>query len=145
MEYALEAVKQGSAAVGLKSSTHAVILALNVFLIFLNAQRSPSELASYQKKLFKIDAHLGIAIAGLWSDARVLRYVQETLTPNSNYMRAESLKSRMIYNRHIPVSRIVHAIGDSASSKKLTLSRSSSEYPKNGATSLWCWTARCWF
>lgn len=30
MEYALEAVKQGSAAVGLRSKTHAVLLALKV-------------------------------------------------------------------------------------------------------------------
>lgn len=34
MEYALEAVKQGSAAVGLKSKTHAVLLALKVSLSF---------------------------------------------------------------------------------------------------------------
>lgn len=30
VEYALEAVKQGSAAVGLKSNTHAILLALKV-------------------------------------------------------------------------------------------------------------------
>lgn len=32
MEYALEAVKQGSAAVGLRSKTHSVLLALKVRL-----------------------------------------------------------------------------------------------------------------
>ena len=35
IEYALEAVKQGSAAVGLVSKTHAVLLALKVVLTFL--------------------------------------------------------------------------------------------------------------
>lgn len=64
VEYALEAVKQGSAAIGLRSATHAVLLTL---------KRSTGELATYQKKLIRIDDHLGIAIAGLTSDARVLR------------------------------------------------------------------------
>jgi hypothetical protein len=36
-------------------------------------QRSTGELASYQQKMFRIDDHVGIAIAGLTSDARVLR------------------------------------------------------------------------
>ena len=38
----------------------------------LRLQRSASELASYQKKLIRIDDHIGVAIAGLTSDARVL-------------------------------------------------------------------------
>ncbi|CAI2173764.1 5161_t:CDS:10 [Funneliformis geosporum] len=95
IEYALEAVKQGSAAVGLRSNTHAVLLAL---------KRSSDELASYQKKLIRIDDHLGIAIAGLTSDARVL----------SNFMRTEAMRSKMIYNRPLPIFRIVSAIGDKA-------------------------------
>jgi len=49
-------VKQGSACVGLRSKTHAVLATL---------KRSSSELASYQQKVFKIDDHIGIAIAGL--------------------------------------------------------------------------------
>jgi 20S proteasome alpha/beta subunit len=56
IEYACEAVKQGSACVGLRSKTHAVLATL---------KRSSSELASYQQKVFKIDDHIGIAIAGL--------------------------------------------------------------------------------
>src|SRR5947209_11386885 len=56
IEYAMEAVKQGSACVGLKSKNFAVLAAL---------KRSSSELGSYQKKVFRIDDHLGIAIAGL--------------------------------------------------------------------------------
>ncbi|KAJ3188300.1 hypothetical protein HDU85_005451 [Gaertneriomyces sp. JEL0708] len=91
----MEAVKQGSPCVGLRSNTHAIILAL---------KRSPSELASYQKKLIRIDDHMGIAIAGLTSDARVL----------STFMRAEAMKSRMLYDRPLPVFRIVSAIGDKA-------------------------------
>ncbi|KAG0087301.1 Proteasome subunit alpha 1 [Podila epicladia] len=95
IEYALEAVKQGSASVGLRSNTHVVLLAL---------KRSSGELASHQQKLFRIDNHMGIAIAGLVSDARVL----------SNFMRTECMKSKMMYDRPMPGSRLVSLIGDKA-------------------------------
>ncbi|KAK4053877.1 Proteasome subunit alpha type-6 [Microbotryomycetes sp. JL221] len=95
VEYALEAVKQGSASVGLRSKTHVLLLAL---------KRSTGELASYQKKLIRIDDHIGVAIAGLTSDARVL----------SNFMRTQAMSSRMLYNRPLPVNRIVGAIADKA-------------------------------
>ena len=61
-------------------------------------------MASYQKKIFRIDDHFGIAIAGLSSDARVL-----SLT-----MRNAALRSKMVYNRPIPVQRIVAQISDKA-------------------------------
>ncbi|KAF7792128.1 hypothetical protein EIP86_003158 [Pleurotus ostreatoroseus] len=95
VEYALEAVKQGSAAVGLRSKTHAILLAL---------KRSTGELASYQQKMYRIDDHVGIAIAGLTSDARVL----------SNFMRQQAMSSRMVFNRPIPVNRLVSSIADKA-------------------------------
>ncbi|KAK7060269.1 Proteasome subunit alpha type-6 [Paramarasmius palmivorus] len=95
VEYALEAVKQGSAAVGLRSKTHAILLAL---------KRSSGELASYQQKMFRIDDHVGIAIAGLTSDARVL----------SNFMRQQAMSSKMVFNRPIPVNRLVTSIADKA-------------------------------
>ncbi|GLB33499.1 putative 20S proteasome subunit [Lyophyllum shimeji] len=95
VEYALEAVKQGSAAVGLRSKTHSVLLAL---------KRSTGELASYQQKMFRIDDHVGIAIAGLTSDARVL----------SNFMRQQAMSSKMVFNRPVPVNRLVSAIADKA-------------------------------
>jgi 20S proteasome subunit alpha 6 len=95
VEYALEAVKQGSAAVGLRSKTHAILLAL---------KRSSGELASYQQKMFRIDDHVGIAIAGLTSDARVL----------SNFMRQQAMSSKMVFNRPVPVNRLVSAIADKA-------------------------------
>ncbi|WFC97419.1 proteasome endopeptidase complex [Malassezia yamatoensis] len=95
VEYALEAVKQGSAVIGLRSKTHAVLVAL---------KRAPSELASYQRKMLKIDKHIGIGFAGLTSDARVL----------SNYMRQLSLSSRLVYARAMPLSRLISALADRA-------------------------------
>ncbi|KAI9843031.1 MAG: hypothetical protein M1837_006662 [Sclerophora amabilis] len=95
VEYAQEAVKQGSVVVGIVSKTHAVLVAL---------KRNAEELSSYQKKVIGIDDHLGLALAGLASDARVL----------SNFMKQQSLASKMSYGRPIPVERIVTQIGDRA-------------------------------
>lgn len=67
-------------------------------------QRNAEELSSYQKKIVGVDDHLGVALAGLASDARVL----------SNFMKQQSLASRLSYGRAIPVERIVNMIGDRA-------------------------------
>jgi 20S proteasome subunit alpha 6 len=94
VEYAMEAVKQGSASVGLKSNTHALVCAV---------QRSASELSSTQKKIFDVDDHMGIAIAGLTADARVL----------CKYMRTECLNHRYVYESSLPAQRLVTKIANS--------------------------------
>lgn len=85
-------------------------------------QRSLGELAAYQQKMYRIDDHVGIAIAGLTSDARVLRYVLRISNSHdvlknrlSNFMRQQAMGSRMQFNRPIPVNRLVSSIADSAS------------------------------
>lgn len=93
VEYAMEAVKQGSAAVGLRSSTHVVMATL---------KRSASELASYQKKLSVIDDHVGVAIAGLTADARVL----------SRFMRNECLNHKFVYDEPAPLSRLALSVAN---------------------------------
>ncbi|KAF2268904.1 N-terminal nucleophile aminohydrolase [Lojkania enalia] len=95
VEYAQEAVKQGSVVVGVVSKTHAVLAAI---------KRNAEELSSYQKKIIPIDSHYGIALAGLASDARVL----------SNFMKQQSLASRLTYDRAIPLSEITLRIADRA-------------------------------
>jgi 20S proteasome subunit alpha 6 len=89
----MEAVKQGSATVGLKSKTHAVLVAL---------KRAPSELSAHQKKVLPIDDHIGISIAGLTADARLL----------CKFMRTECLNSRFAYATPLPVGRLVAMIGN---------------------------------
>ncbi|RMZ08146.1 hypothetical protein D0862_04064 [Hortaea werneckii] len=122
VEYAQEAVKQGSVVVGIVSKTHAVLAAIKVTLpshptsspspsqdhqltqpSFLQ-QRNAEELSSYQKKIIPIDTHYGVALAGLASDARVL----------SNFMKQQSLASRLNYDRPIPLLEITSRIGDRA-------------------------------
>ncbi|XP_067945550.1 proteasome subunit alpha type-1-like [Watersipora subatra] len=92
LEYAMEAVKQGSACVGLKSKTHAVIVAL---------KRAPSELSAYQKKVIPIDDHCGVAVAGLTADARLL----------CKFMRTECLNNRYVYETPLPINRLVAMVG----------------------------------
>ncbi|XP_022921263.1 proteasome subunit alpha type-1 [Onthophagus taurus] len=93
VEYAMEAVKLGSATVGLKNATHAVVIAL---------KRASSELAAYQKKIIPIDTHIGVAISGLTADARIL----------SRYMRTECLNHKFSLDDYMPVSRLINQLGN---------------------------------
>ena len=65
VEYALELVKRGAPIVGI-NSPEGVVLAAN------ETPDSPLEDANYFRKIFQFDDHIGAAIAGLSSDARVL-------------------------------------------------------------------------
>merc|ERR1719421_767133 len=74
----MEAVKQGSACLGIVGSEYVVLAAL---------KRQPNELSAHQRKLLKIDDHLAIAVAGLNADARTL----------AKHMRTECLNHRYVY------------------------------------------------
>lgn len=95
VEYALEAIKQGLAAVGLVLKSHVVLVAL---------KRNAEELGSYQKKIIKVDDHMGIALAGLAPDARVL----------SNYLRKLAMQEKMAFNRPLATLKAVLLIADKA-------------------------------
>ncbi|XP_053994152.1 proteasome subunit alpha type-1 [Hylaeus anthracinus] len=93
VEYAMEAVKLGSATVGLKNKTHAVLIAL---------KRASSELSAHQKKIIPIDKHMGISLSGLTADARML----------SRYMRTECLNYKYSHDDVLPVSRLMTSLGN---------------------------------
>jgi len=65
VEYALELVKQGAPIVGVYSP-EGVVLAAN------ETPASVLEDTNYYRKIFQFDEHIGTAIAGLSSDARLL-------------------------------------------------------------------------
>ena len=67
-------------------------------------KRSSNELSSYAKKIFKIDDHCGIAIAGLVADARVI----------AKYMRTECINHRYVYDSPMQVGRLVLQLADKA-------------------------------
>lgn len=93
VEYAMEAVKQGSATVGVKSKTHAVLVAL---------KRASSELSAYQKKIMILDDHMGMSIAGLTADAKSL----------SRWMRTECLSSRFYNNCPLRMETLMCDLGN---------------------------------
>ena len=55
-------------------------------MVLATLKRSESELSSFQRKVFKVDDHMGIAISGLTADGRVL----------CKYMRNECLNHRRV-------------------------------------------------
>jgi len=98
IEYAMEAVKQGTPVLGLRSDTHVVLASF---------KRAQSELAEHQQKIFKIDDHMCIGIAGLTADARVL----------AEYMRNECLNHQYIYDAPMNVGRLVGQVADKSQTK----------------------------
>lgn len=93
VEYAEEAVNQGSTTVGLRSNTAVVIAA---------SKRAPSELGSYQEKIVKIDDHMGISCSGLIADARVL----------ARYLQNETLNHKWAYESKMQIGRLVTQLSD---------------------------------
>lgn len=100
VQYAKEAVKQGMTSLGLKSKTHVALVSL---------KRHPFDLASHQEKIFQVDDHLGIAIAGLTADARTL----------CKYMRDECLNYWYVHDSQHPVARLVAKIGEKSQQRTM--------------------------
>lgn len=63
-------------------------------------KKSPHDLASHQEKVFDIDDHMGIAIAGLTADARYL----------CKFMRNECLNYWYAHDSHHPTERLINKI-----------------------------------
>jgi len=93
VEYAVEAVKQGSATVGLKSNSHAVVVAL---------KRASSDLAAHQKKIIPVDQHMGVSISGLTADARLM----------VRWMRTECLNYQYARDTPLPIGRLMNMLGN---------------------------------
>lgn len=93
VEYANEAVNNGSAAVGVKGADYVVLTAL---------KRNPvSGLSSYQEKAFKLDEHVGMAISGLVADGRAL----------SRFLRTECMNYRYMHDSDAPLVMLADIVG----------------------------------
>jgi len=93
VEYAMEAVKQGATAVGCKSRDYVVLATL---------KRAASELSSAQKKLFKIDENLGVAISGLTADG--------TLAAKS--LRGACITHKFTFGSEVEIGRLAGIVSD---------------------------------
>ena len=97
VEYALELVKRGAPIVGV-SSPQGVAVAAN------ESPESILEDGEYFRKIFQLDEHVCMAIAGLSSDARVL----------INQARVYSQSNRLLYNEPVDVEILARRLGDIA-------------------------------
>ena len=97
VEYALELVKRGAPIVGV-SSPEGAVLAAN------ETTENRLEDPEYFRKIFQLDDHVGTAIAGLSSDARVL-ISQARLFCQSN---------RLLYDEAVDIEVLTRRIGDLA-------------------------------
>ncbi|TVU20541.1 hypothetical protein EJB05_36754 [Eragrostis curvula] len=95
VEYAMEAVKQGAACVGIRSGNYVVLATVN---------KAASELSSHQRKLFRVADHVGVAFSGLTADGRVL----------SRFLRSECINHAFVYEAPLPVSRLALRLADKA-------------------------------
>ncbi|KAG9390971.1 Proteasome, subunit alpha/beta [Carpediemonas membranifera] len=93
VEYAMESQKLGSVITGVRSNTHVVLAAI---------KRSSGPLCSYHEKIFDVDSHCGIALAGLAADGRGL----------CRYLRREAMDHQYVYNSEVPIERLVLGLAD---------------------------------
>lgn len=98
VEYAMEAVKQGSATLALKSARSVLLVAL---------KRSQNELTAHQKKIQKLDGHLALSMAGLLSDGRIL----------ARNIEAEAIDHRYAFNKPLPLANIIQMIEDKSQAR----------------------------
>jgi len=97
VEYALEAIKLGSTAIGIRTN-EGVILAVE------KRVTSPLIDPSSIEKILEIDVHMGCAMSGLTADARTL----------IDHARVEAQNHWFTYNERMPIESNVHAISDLA-------------------------------
>jgi 20S proteasome subunit alpha 5 len=97
VEYAIEAIKLGSTAIGIQTS-EGVILAVEKRLT------SPLLEPSSVEKIMEIDAHIGAAMSGLTGDAKTL----------IDYARVEALNHTFTFDEPMSVESCTQAVCDLA-------------------------------
>jgi len=97
VEYAIEAIKLGSTAIGI-CTKEGVVLAVEKRLT------SPLVCPGSIEKILEIDTHMGCAMSGLTADARTL----------VDYARVEAQAHWFTYNERMPVESCVNSVADMA-------------------------------
>jgi len=96
VEYAIETVRRGTLAIGIKCDDGVVLCAEERVRKLQNGDLS--------QKLFQVDDHIGIAAAGYVPDARVM----------VDQARVQAQNNRLIYDEAIDVEAIARHLGDAA-------------------------------
>jgi proteasome alpha subunit len=95
VEYALELVKRGAPILGV-ACVEGVVLAANEVV------ESRLQDPQYSRKIFQLDDHIGIAIAGLSSDARLL----------ISQARIQCQSNKLLYDESLDIEVLTRRIGD---------------------------------
>ncbi|KAJ1667517.1 proteasome component pup2 [Coemansia sp. RSA 1813] len=113
VEYAIEAIKLGSTAIGIRT-TDGVILAVEKRIT------SPLLVADSIEKILEIDGHVACAMSGLTADSRTM----------IEYARVEAQNHTFSYDEVIPVESVTQAVcdlalrfGEGADGQESTMSR----------------------
>ncbi|KAL3132537.1 Proteasome subunit alpha type-5-A [Trebouxia sp. C0010 RCD-2024] len=97
VEYAIEAIKLGSTAIGIKTPE-------GVVLVVEKRVTSPLLEPSSIQKIAEIDQHIGVAMSGLTADAKTL----------IDRARVETQQHRFSYDEPMPVESCTQALSDVA-------------------------------
>ena len=97
VEYAIEAIKIGTTAIGI-STSEGVVIAVEKRLL------SPLQEPGSVEKIYEVDSHIGVAMSGLSADARTL----------VDHARSESQYHRFTFNEPMPVESLTQAVCDLA-------------------------------
>jgi len=97
VEYAIEAIKIGTTAIGIATS-EGVVIAVEKRLL------SPLQEPNSVEKIYEVDSHIGVAMSGLSADARTL----------VDHARSESQYHRFTFNEPMPVESLTQAVCDMA-------------------------------
>lgn len=95
VEYAMEAVNQGTCLLGLRSKNHVVLCGLKSTM--------HESLGYYQDKIFNVSNHVGLGISGLTPDGRLIH----------KHLKNECLNYNYVYDSTYPVERLVTKLADS--------------------------------
>ncbi|KAI9504428.1 proteasome component pup2 [Coemansia spiralis] len=113
VEYAIEAIKLGSTAIGIRT-LEGVILAVEKRIT------SPLLVADSIEKILEIDSHIGCAMSGLTADSRTM----------IEHARVEAQNHTFTYEEVIPVESVTQAVcdlalrfGEGAEGQESTMSR----------------------
>ncbi len=95
VEYAMEAVNQGTCLIGLKSKTHVVLCGLKSTM--------HETLGYYQDKLFPVSKNVGLGISGLTPDGRIIH----------KHLKNECLNYNYVYESPHPIEKLVTKLSES--------------------------------
>lgn len=101
IEYAAESVKLGTCVVGLRSQTHAVVVAI---------RRDVSKLADFNDKVLMIDKHVGATFSGITSDAGLI----------VRNMRSQCLRHKFLYDSPAPIEKLVLKVAQTSQENTLS-------------------------